>query len=246
MGNILVSIITVSYNSSKTIERTIESVLNQGYKNIEYIIIDGKSKDSTLEIIKKFEEKFKSEGINYKFISEKDNGIYDAMNKGISFCKGELIGIINSDDWYELDAVENIVSEYKNKKFDVIFGDMKVISPKKLFIKKAKNSNYFTTRGWTHPTMFVKNEVYSKERYLCKNIYDDLDFILRIKKKKYKVEVIHKVISNFTFGGISTNKNLKRVFEDIKMRNRIYIDNGYSKVHCIDNFIIEIIKYILG
>ncbi|WP_418965060.1 glycosyltransferase, partial [Cetobacterium sp.] len=109
MNDILVSIVTVAYNSSKTIEKTIESVLNQSYKNIEYIIVDGESKDNTLEIIKKFQKNFENRGIKYKFISEKDNGIYDAMNKGISMCQGELVGMINSDDWYELDAVQNIV-----------------------------------------------------------------------------------------------------------------------------------------
>ena len=102
----LVSIITVSYNAEKTIEQTILSVLNQTYTNIEYIIIDGKSTDGTNEIIQKYKDK-----IAY-YVSEKDSGIYNAMNKGIKAANGLLIGIVNSDDFYELDAVEINVKHY--------------------------------------------------------------------------------------------------------------------------------------
>jgi len=102
MKDILVSIITPCLNSKKTIRKTIESVINQTYKNIEYIIVDGESTDGTIEIINEYREKYKD---CIKFISEKDNGIYDAMNKGIKLCSGSLIGIINSDDYYETNAV---------------------------------------------------------------------------------------------------------------------------------------------
>lgn len=111
----LISIITVVYNGEKYLEQTIQSVINQTYKNIEYIVIDGGSTDGTLDIIKKYEEH-----ISY-WVSESDKGLYDAMNKGIGVAKGELIGMINSDDWYELEAVEIMAEAYKNNPTKVYF-----------------------------------------------------------------------------------------------------------------------------
>ena len=239
----LISIVTVSFNSEKTIRDTIESVLNQSYTNIEYIIVDGKSTDRTMVFVKQYKEKFDEKGICYKYISEKDNGIYDAMNKGIAMASGELIGLINSDDFYEISAVETVVRVYLGKYFDISLGNMRVINGKESFIKKARNSFYFTTRGWTHPTMFVKKELYIREKYLCKNIYDDLDFILRVKKLNYRICIIDEIISNFRFGGVSTNKKFWDILKDIKIRNQIYKVNGYSRIHGLDNFVIELIKF---
>ncbi len=99
-----VSVITVVFNGAGTIEQTIKSVLGQTYKNIEYIIIDGDSTDGTQEIVEKYGESIAC------FVSEKDNGLYDAMNKGISYATGDIIGIINSDDYYAVDAVEHVVN----------------------------------------------------------------------------------------------------------------------------------------
>lgn len=103
---IKVSIVTVCYNSSKTIRKTFDSVLEQTYPEIEYLVIDGKSSDATVDIIKEYEPRFMG---RMHWISEKDNGIYDAMNKGINMSTGELIGILNSDDYYEADAVNTMV-----------------------------------------------------------------------------------------------------------------------------------------
>ena len=102
----LVSIITVVFNGERFIEKTINSVISQTYKNIEYIIIDGGSTDKTLDIIRQYEDR-----IDY-WISEPDNGIYNAMNKGIKLSRGKLIGLINSDDWYMENAVETVVARY--------------------------------------------------------------------------------------------------------------------------------------
>lgn len=240
-----ISIITVSYNSENTIKETIESVLNQTNQNFEYIIVDGLSKDRTIEIIKSYESKFLEKKINYKWISEKDNGIYDAMNKGIKMSNGELVGIINSDDWYEKDAIEKILKKYNKENYDMLYCDLRIVSEKKNFIKKAKKSKIVTTRYWNHPTTFVKRSVYNKFNYQCKYIYDDLDFMLKVRKGKYKVQILNEVISNFRIGGVSNNKTLFQVFKDIRIRNKIYQDNGYSKLYFLDNLAIELTKYLI-
>ena len=116
----LVSIITICRDSEKTISKTIESVKNQTYKNIEYIIIDGKSEDRTIDIIQSYKDNIS------KIISEKDDGIYDAFNKGMSLAQGQFLGIINSDDVYKTNSLK-IISKYikKNDKIDFIFGSVK-------------------------------------------------------------------------------------------------------------------------
>src|SRR5690242_18447201 len=120
-----ISIVTVCFNSAKTIADTIESVLNQDYKPHEYILVDGASTDRTVQIIKTYEDVFRERGISYLYISEPDRGIYDAMNKGIAMATGELIGIVNSDDWYEKDALNLISSRYEstaNRSKTVFYG----------------------------------------------------------------------------------------------------------------------------
>ena len=113
-----VSIITIAYNADNSIEDTIKSVLSQSYNNIEYIIIDGNSSDNTLDICKKYSSKIS------KIVSEKDKGIYDAMNKGIAIATGDVIGILNADDFYLNDAiVESIVNKFKNTSADAVYAD---------------------------------------------------------------------------------------------------------------------------
>ncbi len=241
--NLKVSIITVSFNSENTIKDTIESVLNQTYRNIEYIIIDGGSKDGTVAIIKDYEEEFSKRGIAYIWISEKDKGIYDAMNKGIEKSNGDLIGIINSDDWYENNSIARVVERYNIEKFDMIYGDIRIIKREKSFVKKAKLSPVVTSRYWNHPTTFVKKDLYQKIRFQCKYIYDDLDFMLRVRKNKYKVIVLNEVLANFRLGGISNKKNFFQLLKDIGIRNKIYSENGYSRLYFIDNALIEFYKY---
>lgn len=157
----LISIITVSYNAVKTIEDTITSVLNQTYSNIEYIIIDGASTDGTLDVIKKYQDDISI------IVSEPDKGIYDAMNKGIERANGELIGIINADDWYEANAVERTVEIYLKgeKKFDVLYGDMlyillngktqKIIPPREVEGLRKKMIIGFAS-------MFIAKKAYEK------------------------------------------------------------------------------------
>ena len=120
-----ISIITVTYNSSKTVDRTIESVLHQSYPNIEYWVIDGNSTDGTVDKLKRYENKFEKRRYGkFHWISEPDNGIYDAMNKGIEKSTGEIVGILNSDDWFTTnDVVEKIVKAFTDD-IDAVYGDI--------------------------------------------------------------------------------------------------------------------------
>ncbi|MCX5774208.1 MAG: glycosyltransferase, partial [Fusobacteria bacterium] len=129
-----ISIITACYNSAKTITDTFNSILKQKYYNIEYIVIDGSSKDETVSIIQEYSSKFLNRGIEFKWISEKDSGIYDAMNKGIALATGEVIGIINSDDYYmENNILEDIMTRFYDETVDGIYGNI-------IFVDKEDNS----------------------------------------------------------------------------------------------------------
>ena len=124
-----ITIITVNFNGDKTLERTIKSITNQTYnKKFEYIIVDGKSNDKSLEIIKKYEKILLERNVMYRWISEKDNGIYHAMNKGIELASGDIIGIINSDDWYEKDTLEKVAKKFEEEKIDMLYGMLRYIN----------------------------------------------------------------------------------------------------------------------
>ena len=209
MKNICVSIITVCFNSEKTIERTIKSVLEQTYKNLEYIIVDGKSTDKTLEIVEKYRPLFKG---RMKVISEPDQGIYDAMNKGICNASGELIGIINSDDYYETDTVENVVAAMKDEDYQILYGMLRVIKENEDtgVIVMPKHEN-LENEMLAHPTCFVTKKVYSDF-----GMYDikyrscaDHDFMLRMRKHSEVVFIpVYKLLANFTEGtGMSAQES---------------------------------------
>lgn len=242
---LLVSIITVCRNSELTIKDTIESILNQTYSNIEYIIVDGKSADKTIDIVKEYEEKFRKKGISYRYISENDAGIYDAMNKGIAMAKGELIGIINSDDWYEPQAVEVAVNYYIKEKYDLFYADLRIVGDEKSFIKKAKDSQWITSRYWNHPTTFIPKRLYEKYQYKNENIHDDWDLILRIRKEHCKICVVNKVLANFRRNGVSHEKSMKKALERARIKYGIYRDNGYSRLYAVECFGMEIAKMVL-
>jgi glycosyltransferase involved in cell wall biosynthesis len=209
-NNILISIITVCFNSEKTINQTLESVLNQSYNNIEYILIDGGSSDNTLNIIKSYADKFNAKGMKYKYISEPDNGLYDAMNKGVKLANGEWVGIINSDDWYELDACEIIVKNIEPN-IDVLHGlcaYYENINNKLLFILLSSHSAeamYYSNLAIEHPTVFIRKNVYEEFQFSLKyKLAADLDILMNIFVRGHKFKLVQEKISNFRLGGIST------------------------------------------
>lgn len=231
----LVSVITVVFNGAKTIEQTIQSVLNQTYKNIEYIIVDGASTDGTQTVIEKYKD-----FIAY-FVSEKDHGIYDAMNKGIKKAKGEIIGIINSDDWYELDAVEHIVNAFMTlPDINIVFGDMNLVDDNGN--RKKHNqvpfSHLYYEMSVSHPATFIKKYLYEKYGLFDDSyqIAADFELMNRFYNNRLKFAHIEKVIANFRLDGISNTKNSICCVETKKVMDK-YFDLELFAGICRDIFL---------
>lgn len=211
-----ISIITVCYNSEKYIRSAIESVINQTYNDIEYIIVDGSSKDKTVDIIKSYGNKIS------KFVSEPDKGIYDAMNKGLKMATGDIVAILNSDDFYiDNNVIASIVNELQMKKTDSLFADLIYVEENNSDVQvRYWKSEPFVKgafqKGWhpAHPTFFVKNEVYKKFGYfnLDFKLAADFELMLRfLEKHQISSCYLPEAIIKMRLGG-ATNKNIKNIF----------------------------------
>lgn len=221
----LISIITPVLNMEDTIERTIQGVLSQTYDNIEYIIIDAQSTDKTLEIIKKYDDR-----ISY-WISELDDGISDAFNKGISLARGELVGIINGDDAYELYTVQKVVDVYnKDKSLGVIHGEMRLFQNNKpLFVLPCPLNlgKIWVRMIFNHPTCFVARRCYEQLGGFDTGFKISMDYELMVRFyiNKVKFYYINEVLTNMSLDGASYRYELQGMKESIKIHQRY----GYSK-----------------
>ena len=206
-----IAIITPCLNSAKTIRQTIESVLNQTYQDIEFIIVDGASTHGTLEIIQEYEDQFQG---RMQYVSEPDNGIYDAMNKGIRMSHGNVIGIINSDDFYEEDAVDNVVMHLGREKYQVIYGYCKMFDGCHCAGILRRSHRNLPQEMIPHPTCFLTRSIYKKFGLFLESfkIAGDYELMLRLYlSDRVKFVQINRVIANFRMGGISSfSKQLKR------------------------------------
>ena len=243
-----VSIITICFNSEAVIKKTIESVLNQTYTDIEYIIIDGASKDKTVEIAESYKDTFAEKGIDYKIFSEPDKGIYDAMNKGIAKATGELVGLINSGDFYEPQMIETAVKAFEEKPYDIFYGDINLIKDNgQIIVKKSRYDKFPTSRHWNHPTMVVRKAYYDEiGAYKCEGIHDDFEFFLRARKKNARITIKNVTLANFMTGGASNKKSFKQCKKRCKDRYKAYRDNGYGIWSWFECVGIEIAKFILS
>ena len=247
--NMKFSVITICFNSGSVIEKTIESVLIQDYIGpVEYLIVDGKSSDNTIEIAEKYRSEFEKKGYDYRIISEPDNGIYDAMNKGIRLSTGDVIGIINSGDWYEPMALAVVADTYKDDPFDMFYADINLVkSDGKVLVKHSKKDRFVTSRHWNHPTTFVMKDVYNElGLFRCEGIHDDFEFLLRVRKAEKKIVIRNIVLANFMTGGASNQKGIQKSIERIKDRYRCYRINGYSPLYIIECVGIEVAKMIIS
>lgn len=225
-----VSIITVVYNNVSTIKDAIESVLSQSYHNIEYIVIDGASNDGTVELIQSYQNKIAH------FISEKDSGIYDAMNKGLKLASGEIIGILNSDDFYlSNNIIEKVVENFCAYNVDSVFADLIYVNSKNLNkVVRYYDSSYFTPSkfgyGWmpAHPTFFVKRDIYERYGYFKTDYKIAADYELLVRfLSKYQISYFYlkMPLVKMRLGGVST-MNLRSTFILNKEILRACSENG--------------------
>ena len=210
-----VSIITATFNSASTVADTLASVHMQTYGNIEHIIIDGKSTDNTLDVVIKA-------GHNGSIVSEKDKGIYDAMNKGIAITKGDIVGILNSDDFFAHEnVIEEVVNTFVTTGCDAVYGDLIFVHPdypKKVLRKWIAGgySNNLFLKGWMppHPTFFVKRELYDKFGAFNLQLKSSADYELLLRMMfmhQIKVEYLPDVLVHMRSGGQSNKSILNRL-----------------------------------
>jgi glycosyltransferase involved in cell wall biosynthesis len=242
MTNLSISVITVSHNSISTIPDTIKSVLAQTYPNIEYIIIDGSSTDGTIDSINFFGKSIS------KFVSEPDKGIYDAINKGIKLATGDIIGILNSDDFfYDNNIIERVAVAFGENEIDAVFGDVQFVDPE----KTSKIIRYYSSKNFNpakfkfgfmpaHPSFYVKRELFEKLGYYTTDykIAADYELLIRflyVNQIKYKY--IEMPFVSMRTGGVSNksicsnvtlNKEIARACKENGIRtNYLYIYSKY-------------------
>lgn len=221
-----VSIITVCFNAEETIEETIKNVLDQTYEDIEYIVIDGQSTDCTISIVKRYEDNISV------FVSERDNGVYDAMNKGVSLATGDIIFFLNSGDlFYDNHVVRNIVDCFRQNEVDMVYGDVIMIDPDKTAARiqsyEPADKIFFFESTICHQAVFVKRALF-KEHGLFDTSYTicaDYEWLLRVmfchRAKRMRCNLI---ISVYQLGGISSNPKNYNIYlsERDNIKNRYY------------------------
>lgn len=209
-----ISVVTVTFNSAGTVRDTIESVLKQEYKDYEYLVIDGGSKDDTVEIIKEYEPKFEG---RMRWISEKDKGMYDGINKGIRMATGDVVGIINSDDFYHRADIFGIIAKAfeENKDIQAIYGDVRFVHPDNL----EKTVRYYSCKHWkpwrfrfgfmpAHPTFFTYKDNFEKYGYYQYDYHIAADYELLIRHlytNKVPAMYVPLDFMKMRTGGRSTN-----------------------------------------
>lgn len=229
-----ISIITSVWNNKETIKDAIDSVISQTYQHIEYIVVDGESSDGTVDIVQSYGDKIA------KFVSEKDKGIYDGLNRGVSLATGDVIAFLHSDDIYASKSViEEIALVFQSdESLDGVYGDL-IYTPKNdthKVLRYWKSRDYdsdLLAKGWmpAHPTLFLKREVY--EKYggfdLDFKIAADYDFMLRVLKIGIKVKYLPKVLYKMRVGGES-NKSIKNIIRKSREDFRALKKNGVGGV----------------
>lgn len=236
----MISIITATFNSAKTLKDTIQSVLRQTNKDFEYLIIDGGSTDETIDIVKSYESEFSG---RLKWVSEKDQGIYDAMNKGIKMASGDVVGILNSDDYFTSDDIlQTVDNAFKSHEIDAIYGDIHFIrdgNPQKCvrYYSSRMFRPFWLRFGFmpAHPSFYCKREVFEKAGLysLDYKIGADYEMMVRLfKRLKIKTLYVNKDFVTMRTGGASNTNvrsRLTLIEEDVKAcrENGIYTNRFF-------------------
>jgi len=241
-----VSIITVCYNSAETIEGTIQSVISQNYSNMEYIIVDGKSTDATLSIIEKYKDKIT------RVISEKDNGIYDALNKALAQVTGDVVAILHADDFYTSnEIIAQVASVFEKEQVDCVYGDLQYVDRLNTALVKRnwisrnyKKENFL--KGWMppHPAFFAKRKCYTDYGFFNTTLKSAADYELMLRflyKHNSSVAYLPQVLVKMRVGGksnvslanrIKANREDKRawIINDLKPGALTFIRKPLSKL----------------
>lgn len=237
--DIRVSIITACYNNEKTITKTLESLVQQDYSNLELIVVDGLSKDKTLSIVRNYENRIREKFLDFKIISEKDNGIADAWNKGLNNSTGEIIFFLNSDDWINIDTITKAVKSLGNKKNAILYGicdrydinERFIESYQKKFFKYREIWNF----GFSFTTCFVPRNIYVKVGGFNNDYRIAIDSEFLIRCVKANVDFIRgNHVVNMRLGGVSLR------FREEANKEFVFAlrENGYS------NILINLVSYI--
>jgi glycosyltransferase len=233
-----ISIITITYNSAKSLQRALDSVQSQHYKDIEHIIVDGASTDGTKDLIAAYAKQHP----NVRWVSEKDDGIYNALNKGIRMATGDVIGFLHSDDvLYSSDSIGYIAAAFGDETVNVVYGDLQYCNGGKV-VRRWKSNDFNPSAlkyGWMppHPTVYVRRKVYEQvgEYDEWFRISADFDMMIRIFKAGYRSKYIPEVLVSMETGGAS-NKNTKarlsKTQEDYIVLKKNNVGAGYLTVAC--------------
>lgn len=240
-----ISLVTVSFNSAATIRDTFESILKQDYSDYEYIVVDGLSKDATVDIIKEYEPRFQGK---MRWISEKDSGLYDAMNKGIKMATGDVVGILNSDDFFSASDVFSAVAQcFKEQKPEAVYGDVLYVRPDDLtHIVRHYSSGSF--KRWkmrlglmpAHPTFYAQRQLFDRLGFYRTDyrIAADFDLLLRfIFLANIKTSYIAKNFVTMRTGGVSTNS--------LKVHKLIMKEHlqSFKDAGCYSNVFLQSLRY---
>lgn len=244
---IKISVVTSVYNQDRFIQSAIESVLNQDYDNIEYVIIDGKSIDNTISIINRYKDKIDV------FISEKDNGLYDGLNKGILHATGDYVGFVHADDlFYNNHVISDVVKTIEKTDCDVFYGNGIFTQPENIYVVvrnwiSGKFARWKLKIGWLplHTTMYIRRDTYLKYGLYNANykIAGDTDLLLRyLSNKSISVAYNNMYVIRMRMGGMSTNvtSSADKWKEDI----RAYTSNGFLAVTLIGKILHKVPQYI--
>ena len=248
MQDLKISIITVTYNAENTISNCIESVIGQNYKNVEYIIIDGGSFDNTVQIIEKYKKQIAV------FVSEPDNGIYDAMNKGIKLATGDIIGMLNADDFFTDNNVLSLVAEaFSDPEVSITYGDLDYINAEGGIVRKWRSGAYrygMFNAGWMppHPTFYCKRNLFHQFGFysLEYGTAADYELMLRfIHLNKVNAFYIKKVMNKMNVGGVS-NKSYRNRVQGLLFDYKAMRKNGirFPLVTLIFKPLRKVIQYI--
>tara|TARA_A100001011_G_scaffold91683_1_gene96335 strand:- start:11505 stop:12263 length:759 start_codon:yes stop_codon:yes gene_type:complete len=239
-----ITILTPTHNSAKTILANLRSVKNQKYNNWEHIIIDNKSNDNTLDLIKA------NANNKIKVISEKDKGIYDAINKGIQLAKGEIISILHSDDvYFNKNTLQKVIKVFKNQDVGIIYGNLLYVSKEDTnkVIRYWKSSDFnkgIFSKGWSppHPTFFVKKKIYNKYGKYKVNIGNpaDIELMYRfLELKEIKSKYVNEILIKMRYGGKSNNSIIQIFIQNLQILKILNLKNPFKMLKFIYFKIIE-------